>query len=206
MSPRTITFYGAKGGQGTSTVAASLALLLSRQEHKTLLVDITGSQELWPLLGFALNESTESVLEVNEHLTLCTQQRTKDGPYVKDFDVVIHDVGVLKPDQGSMADVLILVIRPCYLSLRRAIALSVRPHGIVLVKEQGRALGARDVADTIGAPVWAEVPVEESIARSVDAGLLATRLNRTVARALESLETQLDLHIGGRTTAKGKAG
>jgi hypothetical protein len=45
----------------------------------------------------------------------------------------------------------------------------------VLVSEAGRALRASDVAAVLGAPVVAEVPFDLSIARAVDAGLLARR-------------------------------
>jgi cellulose biosynthesis protein BcsQ len=70
----------------------------------------------------------------------------------------------------------ILVIRPCYLALRAATRPNARIDGIVLVSETGRALGARDVESVLGAPVIAEVPVSPQIARTVDAGLLTTRV------------------------------
>jgi hypothetical protein len=85
------------------------------------------------------------------------------------------------------AEVSVLVLRPCYLGLRRALAAPVRPSGIVLVTEPGRSLGRRDVEDVLGVPVRAEVPVEESIARAVDAGLLARRIPRLLERALRPL-------------------
>ena len=40
------------------------------------------------------------------------------------------------------------------------------------------------VEDYLGAPVVAEVGVEPAVARAVDAGLLATRLPRSLERAL----------------------
>ena len=45
--------------------------------------------------------------------------------------------------------------------------------GAVLVEEPGRALGRREVADVLGVPVLATVPVRSSIARVVDAGVFA---------------------------------
>ena len=77
------------------------------------------------------------------------------------------------------------VLRPCYLALRRALAVSVQPTGVILLDEPGRALQRHDVEDVLGAPVWAEVPVDGSISRAVDAGLLGARLPRPVERALE---------------------
>jgi len=84
------------------------------------------------------------------------------------------------------ASVSLLVLRPCYLALRRATTLTSRPTGIVLVREPGRALGRREVEDVTGVRVMAEVDVEPSIARAVDAGLLASRLPRGLSRPLRA--------------------
>jgi hypothetical protein len=80
----------------------------------------------------------------------------------------------------------LLVIRPCFLALRRAHAAPVRPSGIVLVREEGRVLGRRDVEDTLGVPVLAELDVEPSIARAVDAGLLGARVPRALVRVAQA--------------------
>lgn len=85
------------------------------------------------------------------------------------------------------AEVSLLVLRPCYLALRRALAAPVRPSGVVLVTEVGRSLGRRDVEDVLGVPVRAEVAIEEAVARAVDAGLLARRIPRPLERALRPL-------------------
>lgn len=85
-----------------------------------------------------------------------------------------------------------LVIRPCYLALRRSLvalgdAVLARPDGVVLVTEHGRALDADDVARALGLPVCATVPVDPAVARAVDAGLLSTRSPRSFGRALDEL-------------------
>lgn len=77
-----------------------------------------------------------------------------------------------------------LVTRPCFLSMRRALAAGRRPDGIVLVEEEGRALGRTDVEDVLGAPVVATVPVDAAVARAVDAGLLVARLPVAIGRPL----------------------
>jgi len=77
-----------------------------------------------------------------------------------------------------------LVTRPCFLSLRRALNVGRRPDGVVLVAEDGRALGRTDVEDVLGAPVIATVPVDAAVARAVDAWLLAARLPAAIARPL----------------------
>jgi hypothetical protein len=78
----------------------------------------------------------------------------------------------------------LLVLRPCYLALRRAVASSLRPSGVVLVEEAGRALGRRDVESALGVPVRAVVAHDPRIARAVDAGLLARRLPGLLERPL----------------------
>ena len=89
------------------------------------------------------------------------------------------------------ASVSLLVLRPCYLALRRALAAPVRPSGVVLVAEGGRALGRRDVEEVLGVPVRAEVAVEEAVARAVDAGRLARRVPRSLERALRAVVAPL---------------
>jgi hypothetical protein len=105
-----------------------------------------------------------------------------------DGRVVVADCGVAGHEAARViaarATVSLLVVRPCYLALRRALEVDLRPAGIVLISEAERSLGRADVEDVIGAPVLAEVPVEAKIARAVDAGLLAGRLPRSLERAL----------------------
>jgi hypothetical protein len=81
----------------------------------------------------------------------------------------------------------LLVLRSCYLALRRATSLPGPVSGIVLVAEPGRALGRREIESAVGVPVVAEVPVEPGIARAVDAGLLSCRMPMVLGRALRSV-------------------
>ena len=109
---------------------------------------------------------------------------------VNDARAVILDCGLLgrgAPTAAALAGVAnrsLLVTRPCYLALRRAVHLPLRPSGIVLVTEPGRALTRGDVEEIIGVSVLAEVALDPAIARAVDSGLLASRLPRTLERAL----------------------
>lgn len=77
----------------------------------------------------------------------------------------------------------LLVIRPCYLALRLAVH-APRPTGVVLIREEGRALGVSDVEAALGVGVVAQVAFDPAIARAVDAGLLNTRLPRALERSL----------------------
>lgn len=78
----------------------------------------------------------------------------------------------------------LLVIRPCYLALRRAAQAPLRPTGVVLIREPGRVLTTADVEQAVGAPVVATLELDPAVARTVDAGLLATRLPRSLGRPL----------------------
>lgn len=104
---------------------------------------------------------------------------------------VVVDAGLLcggdaVPGIGSVvaasASESLLVTRPCFLALRRALVAPVRPSAVVLVVEEGRALTARDVEATLGVPVRAEVSVTAQVARAVDAGVLLARLPRSLER------------------------
>jgi hypothetical protein len=100
-------------------------------------------------------------------------------------DVTV-DIGTrIPPEQlATRSDRSLLVTRPCYLSLRRAVRSAVRPTGVILVDEPGRGLGQRDVEHALGVPVEAVVSLDPSVSRAVDAGLLASRLPRVMTRAL----------------------
>lgn len=85
---------------------------------------------------------------------------------------------------AAAASLSLLVLRPCYLALRRAVAAPLRPSGVVLVTEPGRVLSRHDVEAALGVPVRAEVAWDAAVARCVDAGLLGGRVPRTLERAL----------------------
>lgn len=78
----------------------------------------------------------------------------------------------------------LLVIRPCLVSLRRALNAPLRPSGLVVLTEQGRGLRAVDVPAVLEVPLVAEVPLDPAVVRMVDAGLLLSRLPRTLRRSL----------------------
>ncbi|MDQ3737806.1 MAG: hypothetical protein M3337_01385, partial [Actinomycetota bacterium] len=100
--------------------------------------------------------------------------------------IAVVDAGTGAPPDELCAEAgaVLLVIRPCYLALRRARRLRTVPSGVVVVSEPGRALRSGDVASTIGVPVVARVHVDPAVARAVDAGLLAAAVPRRLAREL----------------------
>jgi hypothetical protein len=113
--------------------------------------------------------------------------------------VALRDGGLTVVDVGSgadesdgagravvdVADATLMVIRPCYLALRRAVA---DPRlgssaAAILVEDAGRALDADDVAAVLGLPVAGRFPVRAEIARAVDAGVLRDHLPVPLATA-----------------------
>lgn len=213
--------WAAKGGSGTTVVAAALAL---NSQRPSLLVDLDG--EIPAVLGLpepdrpgvadwlesdaSADHLAELLVDIGPRVWLlpwtsagadasrrvAAAQDARwatfadwlhDWSHQWGCDVTI-DVGTRVPPEplARRATRSLLVTRPCYLSLRRAVRSTVRPTGVILVDEPGRGLGPRDVEHAIGAPVEAVVSVDPSVARAVDAGLLATRLPRVMARALRS--------------------
>lgn len=81
----------------------------------------------------------------------------------------------------------LLVIRPCYLSLRHALSAPIRPTAAVVIRQPGRSLGRGDVERVLEVPVVAQVEDDPAVARSVDAGLLAGRLPRSMERGLRDV-------------------
>jgi len=107
---------------------------------------------------------------------------------------VVVDLGTLSAASRSGRRVMLetatsslLVVRPCYLAIRRALEFPVRPSGVVLVREDDRSLTAADIASALGVPVVATVLVDPRIARTVDAGMLGTRMPRPLARAYRNV-------------------
>jgi MinD superfamily P-loop ATPase len=202
--------WSAKGGSGTTVVSAALALVLSHR-HPALLVDLAGDSPA--ALGLAepggpgvadwLASSTADAAALHrlavaatDALQLLPRGTTAFGvgrfgdlvaALAGPAEVVIDaGTGVPPPALIDAATHNLLVTRPCYLALRRAVATGVQPTGIVLVGEPGRALTARDVERSLGAPVVAELQYDPAVARAVDAGLLAARLPRSLAHSLRS--------------------
>jgi MinD superfamily P-loop ATPase len=208
--------WAAKGGSGTTVVAAALAL---SSRCPSLLVDLDG--EIPAVLGLpepdrpgiaewlasdATPDHLPDLMVDIDPTTWLLPWRSGMRPMAPltpaarweelgrwlhnwsrlgDCEVTI-DAGTGEPSPAliASADRALLVTRPCYLSLRRAVRSATRPTGIVLVHEPGRALSRRDVEHALGVPVEATVSLDPAVARAVDAGLLATRLPRVITREL----------------------
>ncbi|HEX4867439.1 MAG TPA: hypothetical protein VFV32_07400 [Acidimicrobiales bacterium] len=209
-----IACWSSKGGSGTTVVAASLALLLApRDPLGALLVDVAGDAPAalglaepdgpgvagWLAAGPTVPADALARLEVPGAAGLAILPRGSGALREERADVLASllqaDARPVVVDCGPATDGValtlaagatrsILVTRPCFLALRRALACPLRPSEVVLLSEPGRSLGRADVEDCLGVPVVAEVAVDPAVARAVDAGLLAARLPRRLAREL----------------------
>jgi hypothetical protein len=121
----------------------------------------------------------------------------RDGPDTV-IDVGPHDQ--IGEAVVEVADLSVIVVRSCYLALRRAVRRPsvARAAGVVLVEEGGRALGREAVAEVLGCPLLARVPVRPAVARTVDAGLLAMRLPSQLAAPAGRVLDALGLGLTGR--------
>jgi len=128
--------------------------------------------------------------------------------------VALRDPGLTVVDAGGagdaavralldVADLALMVIRPCYLALRRAVADGglERSAGVILVEEPGRALDAGDVAAVLNRPVVGRFPVRAEIARAVDAGVLRDRLPAALAAPAGAVLAAVTDSAGGRWAA-----
>ena len=162
-----IVFVGARGGQGTSTVAATAALQAAEHSPTALLcVDPLSTAALLGAPPVLPGEQAE----IAPGLTLAGV----DGPRRA---VTVIDAGSLTTAPPTPAGSrTVLVIRgPSYLALHTAIGHpELHADGAVIVAEPGRALSDLDVTEILAIPVLASVPVRADIARTVDAGLLLT--------------------------------
>jgi hypothetical protein len=89
----------------------------------------------------------------------------------------------------EVAGMSVIVVRGCYLALRRAVRhpLTGKASGVVLVDEPGRVLTDHDVSEVLELPILARFPVRSAVARAVDAGVLACRLPSALLHPAEAL-------------------
>lgn len=208
-----VACWSVKGGSGTTVVAAALGLLLASGDQRgARLVDLGGDLPAalgvpdppgpgvteWLEAGDDVAPDALSRLEVEVspglglvargEAPLSAEGGERLAASLSGDRHTVVDCGPPESAAGlavaGAAGLSLLVLRPCYLALRRALAVAIRPSGVILIREEGRSLGRRDVEDVLGVPVRAEVAWDAVIARHVDAGLLAGHLPRALERAL----------------------
>lgn len=198
--------WAAKGGSGTTVVAATMAVT---QRRPTLLVDLAGDLPIalgCPVpTGPGVGEWSASTapalrldalrVELAPGLDLLPRGRLAPTGRWRDLaahlsglgEAVVVDAGTGPPPSAlrDAAGRTLLVTRACYLAVTRAAAARVPIDGIVLVEEPGRALGVDDLEASLGGPVVSRVLLDPAVARAVDSGLLLARLPAPFRRELD---------------------
>jgi hypothetical protein len=206
-----VVLWSVKGGQGVSVTAACLALSLAERDGTALLVDLCGDAPFvlgvaddggpglgeWlaspPGVGAAsLDHLARDVGAGVRLLPAGAVEVHRGSPRWEDAarhlsglaGPVVVDAGCLPVPSPLLTggNRSVLVMRPCYLALRRAARSTQRIDCVILLDEPGRALRRRDVEQCVGAPVAVEVMTHPSVARAVDAGLLTSRRHSSLQR------------------------
>ena len=181
-----VMLSGARGGQGTSTVAAALALYAAdRSSTQLVATDLAAAAAL---LG--LPETTGDETPVTDRLMLTAEP--SGDPAVR-----VIDAGAVSAPMGVECDLRLVVLRgPCYVALRSLVHAAGAPVGLIVLREPGRSVSERDVHDVTGIPVVATIPVSAAVARTIDAGLFIARLDRLrdLAQLRRCATDLLDLH------------
>lgn len=210
--------WSAKGGSGATVVAAALARLLASRPGGAVLADLAGDAAVvlglpqpeapglgdWSAAGPDVPLDALRRIELDAGSGLAVLPRGPEPVAVDrapalaaaltaDPRPVVVDCGTLSgTEPGAVvarhAPRSLLVLRPCYLAVRRALDVPITADGIVLVGEAGRALGRTDLEAVLDVPVVAEIPHDPAVARAVDAGLLGSRLPRALVRPLGAIE------------------
>lgn len=200
MTTHTITLYGAKGGSGTSTVAAALAAHIAHADPdagNVDLIDAATAHDLAAVCGLGHEVEPGRWEEIGPRFELHTVP-TAELATVAPWRII--DAGTItdEPRAGGTPagpNVTYLVARADYLALRRITKAPAHRlaevAGIILVSEPGRALGRSDVAQVTSLPIIADVPIRAAVARAVDAGVLTVRLPEPLTRMAETVGRDL---------------
>jgi len=208
-----IIFTSPKNGNGVTVTAASYALLSAIRGTRTVLIDLCGDQPAAlgmqeptaPGINDWLSESSygdsgqllsmgrecmSGLLVIHRGARFVSGEprwsALADAIAEMPYTVVVDaGVGYLPVELTQAASKIITVVKPCYLTLRRATQLPT-PHSVFVVKEEGRALTVKDVGHVLNAPIEAEIPYEAAISRAVDAGLLPSRVEQLLSRHIET--------------------
>jgi len=202
-----ILCWSAKGGSGTTVVAAGLALA---HPGPTLLVDLDG--DLPATLGIGepdlpgvhdwltANAPAERLAKLEIPLTerahlLAAGTPAPAGPgrwealarhFADDPRHVVVDIGTHHPPPAlaAAAEHIFVVTRNCYLALRAFVRRPGPATGVIVVEERGRSYRADDIEHALGVPVAATVLHDPAVARAADAGLMLGRVPGALRHAL----------------------
>jgi Mrp family chromosome partitioning ATPase len=185
----TIYFTGTAGGVGTTVSAASTAVVAAHNGNETLIVDTTGTGDVFAALGCPI-PTDGKIVAVGPYLSAVALDRNDHiGVTAADYDVVVVDYGraVPDPDDGE----IVTVVRNDYIALRHLVGSRPQIGTLLIVERSGRALSVVDAAMVAGRkaddPRVVVVKDDPAIARAVDAGVLGNMRNAALIRYAEAL-------------------
>ena len=182
---RIINVYADKGGVGSTTTAAMLALVAhgpTRLYARTL----DERNDLCAALGLPRPADDDTPVPVREGLKIVCGDPLDDDPF--DYTQIISGHAAVTDDDRFCN---VLVTRACYLALRKSVDINFSPDHAIVIVEPGRALSARDVKHAVGCEVT-ELVYCPTISRAVDAGLLSTRLPQAARTVLRPFLAEME--------------
>ncbi len=200
---RAIAFVGARGGAGTSTIAC----LLAAHVEGSLLIDLSGGGQLAFAdddAGGSLERAAAAPLpdvvasaceshaagrallpaEVDRPVPVATFVRTLVRSAQRVASVVVIDCGRDAP--AFEPDVTFLVCAADVASVRAARSCP-EERALVVTRMRRSALRAAHVEKALGRAPVAVMPMDRSLARAADVGLLPRRPSRPVKRFVAAL-------------------
>ena len=125
------------------------------------------------------------------------------GTVVADLGVVDQEVNSPRCLIAAASTRRTLILRPCYLALRRATKMPITVDSVVEVAEDGRSLRTLDIEAVMHMAVSARLRVDPSIARAVDSGTLVSRRPRALRRFVSDLLAEFEVDRSLANMARG---
>ena len=210
MNSHAITFTGAKGGLGTSTLVALLALELETERTNTApIVILEHDDDIAPIMGrptLSLADQLEHYNPDNGHgsriliaSNIGERKATTGGGdswdgirehleliATEEPPIVLIDCGTRPAPFGAMA---VTVVANDFLSMRRFINSAAPCDYLALIEEEPRALRRQDVENIApsGLEIVATLPRSVELGRAVDSGTIGLRTPLKARGRLERL-------------------
>ena len=207
--------WSPKGGSGTSVVAAALAVQAAAKGRDALLVDLGGDQSaIFGVEGgegigdwFAAPDDVgpdalrSLEVDVGDRLRLLRTGRASTAQWSPErmavamtlfessLDLVVVDAGRQTGCGLPGGAATVVVTRACYLGVRRVADAPRGRSRVVVIEEPGRALSRGDIDAALGG-VDVVLQWDPAVARAVDAGLLASRVPRSLRPLRRLLEPE----------------
>jgi hypothetical protein len=196
-----ITLTSPKRGQGVTVTTAVIAAIIAKHGRDVHIID-RGADQQW-LWTNGTSTTDDGITSLTANITMCCTddndidvvRATITAAIGRSAIVLIDDpdntVWDEDPDGlGLWLDsrrerfgpyLVWWVLRPCFLAFRRASCLS-RPDHLIVIHEPGRSIGTSDICQSLGVDLdnTTTIEVDAAVARTVDAGLIASHQPRSM--------------------------